>query len=664
MGKRAESAVRESVAEVGIATLEQPLMRGLACAALHSGLRSVLVFDASPTTLETMAGLLAQMVVAVEDISPKPRVAIAQLGAVETEEELWGSLTLGQEKTAQTLVWQPGLLSAGQGNEIRIVVIPDVSRLSLAASRACVMVMGADVTHLERHGQGDRWRPQVYWLAGCDPNRVGTLSPHLLDRFAVRLSGGEAQDSARRLARLRSWMDGVSCDPEPRILQESGVLERLQKAQQCSPEILPEARERVLEYVELTEGYSPRRDLAVLRLARVNAQLENLEQVTARMVDRAAEMMGLSLKSERIEEGRSPNDIPLPEVKEPPQPASQDIPSSTISKQDRNPAQTPTESVYQSDTEKTLPSTPLPVGGATVDPYLEDRVESQREATSLRLPPRRFKTATAGRGEIIGVEPTTVPQDLAVVSTLLEAAKYQALRWKALLEKSDRSSWEEALVSKWDGNGHQPLILQAGDLRRYRRAAVAEQLLTLVLDYTSVKDCRWQEALLPYLQWAYVERARVCLVQVGAVDARDELRAERREADSILVPRVRQRLEAERGRATPLAHGLDLALQTLRHSLQHGRSGVQQAVLVVISDGRGNVPLAASRVGKVEPPVGRKGVEDALEVARQIAALKGVEAVVLNPQPKHYTELPVMLAQALGAKIAKIPSAYAWEVDE
>ncbi|NER00864.1 MAG: hypothetical protein F6K30_29930, partial [Cyanothece sp. SIO2G6] len=438
----------------------------------------------------------------------------------------------------------------------------------------------------------------------------------------------------------------------------------LQKAKQGFPEILPEARGRVLEYVELTSGYSHRRDLAVLRLARVNAQLEGLDQVTAKMVDRAAAIMGLSLQSEKIKEERSPNDMPKLDQGNRSQPAAQDIPSSRVSDREKQPTSVQTGPVYQSDTEKTLPATPLPVGGATVDPYLEDRVEPQREATSLRLPPRRFKSATMGRGEIIGVEPTTVPQDLAVVGTLLEAAKYRALRWKALLEKSERSPWEAALLSKWDGNGHQPLILQAGDLRRYRRAAVAEQLLTLVLDYTSVSNCRWQEALLPYLQWAYVERARVCLVQVGAGDARDELRAERREADSILVPRVRHRLEAKRGRATPLAHGLDLALQTLRHSLQHGRSGVQQAMLVVVSDGRGNVPLAASRAGKVEPPVGRKGIEDGLEVAGQIAALKGVEAVVLNPQPKHYTDLPVELAQALGAKIAKIPSSYAWEVDD
>ena len=175
-------------------------MRGLACAALHPGLRSILVFDASPSTLQIMAGLLAQMIATVtggEIVSPQAsgserghRIVPIQLGTVETEEELWGSLMLSQEMTSKSVVWRAGLLGAGRDWETRIVVIPDITRLSLAASRACVMLMGAEVAHLERHGQHDQWQPQLCWLAGCDRTRTGLVSPHLLDRFALRLSGG------------------------------------------------------------------------------------------------------------------------------------------------------------------------------------------------------------------------------------------------------------------------------------------------------------------------------------------------------------------------------------------------------------------------------------------------------------------------------------------
>jgi magnesium chelatase subunit D len=673
--------VSQALDHRAIAELRNPLMKGLACAALSSGLRSLLVFDASPSTLQTMAGLLAQMVAVItggEVVSPQSpesqseqRIVPIQLGTVETEEELWGSLSLGQNITARTVVWKPGLLAAGRGQETRIVVIPDLSRLSLAASRACVMLMGAEVANLERHGQHDHWQPQLYWLAGCDRTRIGTLSPHLLDRFALRLSGGEdSQNSAQRVAQLRRWFEQFDQKPyfeemaaESLSLSDE-LVDCLKEAQLAQPEVLPEAQARVLDYVELTDGYSTRRDLALLRLAKVIAQLQGFTKVTEEGVDEAAAMIGLRLQQQQPE-------MPLPDTTEPEPEPKEDTPQPDSSALNRDqsqatgkaPPSVKEEPVFKSDTEETLPSTSLPMGPPLENPYLEDTAEPEREAASLRLPPRRFKSASIGRGAIIGVEPATVPQDLALVNTLLEAAKYQKLRWEALQEKQDQSEWARRWLEKRAANGHMPLILQSSDLRRYRRAAVPEQMLTLVLDYTSLKECQWQEALLPYLQWAYVERASVCLVQVGVVDAQNELRAEKREADNILVPRFRNRLEASWGRATPLAHGLDLALQVLRHGLQHGRSAAQKAVLVVISDGRGNVPLAASRARKVTPPVGRQGIEDALEVARQIAALKDVEAVVLNPQPKHYADLPVELAQALGAKIAKIPTLKAWEVE-
>ena len=85
---------------------------------------------------------------------------------------------------------------------------------------------------------------------------------------------------------------------------------------------------------------------------------------------------------------------------------------------------------------------------------------------------------------------------------------------------------------------------------------------------------------------------------------------------------------------------------------------------MVLSDGRGNVPLEASQTNR-KPTylVNRQGIEDALQEAEQIRRLKQVEAVVLNPQPKYYSELPIKLAQALGAKIADIPTLNVWEVD-
>ena len=342
----------------------------------------------------------------------------------------------------------------------------------------------------------------------------------------------------------------------------------------------------------------------------------------------------------------------LPDVPATPEPPkTKDVtPTPTKSTPTEQPqSSTVTIPVYESDQQEVLPSMPLTFSAAyeaPVNPYPEDTAPVGREAASLKLPTRRFRSKTIARGPIIGVEKATSLQDIALVRTLLEAAKFQSIRQKSV------------------ENSNNGLILSPKDLHSYRRAPVAEQMLMLVLDHTCLEDCKWQDALLPYLSWAYVERASICLIQVGAADACHELQAEKVMAQSILTPRISAGIEAKGGKATPLAHGLDLALQTLRHALQHGRSTVQQVILVVISDGRGNVPLEASRFNRKPQSVKRQGIEDALNIAKSIASLDNVQTVLLNPQSKAYPELPLELAKVLGAKVVLIPLQETWELEQ
>jgi magnesium chelatase subunit D len=516
--------------------------------------------------------------------------------------------------------------------------------------------MGSNIAYLERHGHWDSWKPNLCWLAGCSRQEVGLISPHLLDRFALRLNSQDLT-MVNRAESIRQWLQ------TPEVL--SNLAEELlppqwknalKSATKFYPEIAVGAQKRVLDYISLTDSYSIRRELALLRLVLANAQVDEIRQVNAQQVDVAAQMIGLKLieSSENVIADDSSNSIQtLPTLRD-------ESVKENPSEGERYISDSVQETVYASNTVETLPSQPIAMGRKNTFPYPEDTTPVQREAASLRLPLRRFKNKASGKGIILGVEPTTIPQDLAIVNTLLESVKYQQMRKSALIERQSKLSLAMELTSF----NKQLLILQPNDLRRYRRATVAEQMLVIVIDYTCLRECEWQAALLPYLQWAYAERAKLCLIQVGAANATHELQAEMIVAQNILVPRINKGLEGIRGQATPLAHGLDLALQTLRHALQHGRSTVRQAVLVVVSDGRGNVPLEASRkIQKPLKPVNRKGIEDAFQVAQQISGLKQVEAVVLNPQPKYYADLPVKLAQALGAKISAIPLLKAWETN-
>ena len=153
------------------------------------------------------------------------------------------------------------------------------------------------------------------------------------------------------------------------------------------------------------------------------------------------------------------------------------------------------------------------------DPYPEDTQPVSREANSLQLPQQHFVGTRSDRGPIIGVEPTTMLRDLALVSTLMRALLFQAFR-----PKQDSTS----------------IVLDWTDLRKYRRAAEPERLLLVLLDYTSMPLRQRQQALIPYLRTAYIERSSITIIKVGAASdaTKSELRAKYISARSSLVPAI------------------------------------------------------------------------------------------------------------------------------
>ncbi|NEO29372.1 MAG: hypothetical protein F6K36_02745 [Symploca sp. SIO3C6] len=53
-----------------------------------------------------------------------------------------------------------------------------------------------------------------------------------------------------------------------------------------------------------------------------------------------------------------------------------------------------------------------------IDPYPEDKAPVEREAASLKMPTRRFRSQANARGPIVGVEKAVTFQDLLSLITL------------------------------------------------------------------------------------------------------------------------------------------------------------------------------------------------------------------------------------------------------
>ncbi len=623
-------------------TITDPLVRGLACAALEPGLRRVLLFDASFETLETAVPLFQTML----QTTTSTAVTVVTLPANALDDDLWGSLTpklspAGEESAATSglvVQWQEGLLTRNRhAADLLLVVIPDLSRLSLAAARTCIMLLDAPVAHLQRHSQDDAWQPQLCWLAACDRERVGRVSPHLLDRFALRLSA-PAQKPRHTPDDIHAWLESVK-RPLPQLDATDGnqlpaaITDALQKANSQKLSLSMAAVARVLAYLP-TPAAGVRRELALARLSQAQARLDMAGEVQAGHVDAAAKLIGLTLPAPEAEPPAPPPEPePNPRNDAEPPPSDWQDDLSTLG-DDPVPQLTQTDPGPPVDPGEPETLAPSPLSDS---PYPEDTAPIERELFALRMPLRRYKTAAIARGAVIGVQPADSLHDLALLPTVLEAALYKKIRQQKRQGENGR------------------LQIHPTDLRCYRRNPAAEQMLLVLLDYTSLRDCEWQEALLPHLRWAYVNRASVAIIQVGHADAADELRAQRVTGNSILTPRIGEALEARPGRATPLAHGLEMAYQMLQQAQEHGRALIQHTRFVIITDGRGNVPLAASYSGQVQMPVNREGIEDALQLAREFRKLKRALPIVLDPQPPYHAELPAELAEALGAIYKIIP---------
>jgi len=273
------------------------------------------------------------------------------------------------------------------------------------------------------------------------------------------------------------------------------------------------------------------------------------------------------------------------------------------------------------------------------NPYLEDDSPAMRELEPLKIPIASARSPRSGFGHPIGTQPATNLEDISLFGTVFEAAKFQNYR-----RNLPRFKHEPRHFRIW-----------LSDLRSYRRIPMPQYQLICAIDFTCLQDRLWQDALLPHLRdWAYVNRASISIIRIGAKGASEPLRSHLVTARNLLAPEVFQALEGEAGAATPLAHGLELAARTARAALQHGRNQVVRVRLVVLTDGRGNIPLQASLDGVLDHRVSSEGIEDALKAAKVLAEIPRLEIVLLDPQPSFHSDLIQRLALELGSVVEKV----------
>ncbi|MEV6527504.1 hypothetical protein AB0M43_36820 [Longispora sp. NPDC051575] len=603
-----------------MSSLPDPLERGLTllrCLAYEPALGGILFVDLDPALLVPLARWLAGGS-ALGTTAPH----VVTLGASASEDDLWsGQAPRFSRDAADTS--PRGLLRWEPTDHAPVVVVPDLARAGLATVRAAIAMIGSDI---HPHDPG-RTSGRTRWIAGCARDDAQRLSAHLLDRFPVRVDG--APMSAEWVSRAN--LVEIN-DPEgeaPALASVLGI-----PAVTGVPTRRPVPADGVAARIVALTGTvtSRRRDLALGRVARALATHASAPEFTVQDVDLAAALMGPA-------SAEPPPPVPEPTVVHHPPGAEQgDEPGKDLVLGSDPTGDTTVGPHVAAEGTGARREAAEALGPEAPSLYPEDQAMHLPPASSLRLPGQNRLLARRLRGQAIGVMPFRGDvRDLAVVATLLEAAKYQSVR-RANRKESGRR-----------------LLISPVDLRVRRRQPESGRLFVVVLDHTCPRGEGWAQVVAPYFRWAFQEGARVCLIEFGHRDSAHELSATRTRAESLFDPRVLAAFEREPGRASPLAHALDLAVHELRRFLRRGRAATDEAVVVVATDGRGNVPLAASLSGRLSGPVGRDGVTDGLPLAIAIGALHRTTTVVVTPDVHQQRHLPVELAEAMDATVAVVP---------
>lgn len=632
----------------------------LGAAAASAAPTNVLALDASAAQVDDLAQTMRVLLSAVHGSEAE----VAVLAPYADELALWGAGPHLPVGGASGALRHSVLLGAPDREHWRILVVHDLEALETGVSRALLEVLGRELCDIQRYGQSHRVTTKLVVIAQIARAAIGRVSAHLLDRFELRLPGPWKTDDADRRVNLRQWLEsGVESGPGAALAPD--LMDRVHAARERAgiPALAPDALTLALDLAG-ARSIGHRRALGLARLGAALARLDGDPTVGPAHLTRIAQVAGLA--GSKVHQSGAGTGSPIaPEETAAVQ--SEGAASAQTESQDAPRGKSRPDSAWDragDDTsgavaDSATANSSLPGGapaGTTIraqvaaaarlepalapasaafpeDDELEDRADCQ-----LQLPFGMRRSPRNERGPIIGVRRFRPGSTLAAVPTLIAALPFQFQRRKNLRRDA----------------GDRRLILHPMDLRAWRRATLASHLLTIVLDFTALEHCAWGKALAPYVARAYVDRAPVCLVLVGAAATPNELKAQRVLSRNVLTPAFRQGLNGRSGRASPLAHGLRLAHETVAESLHRKRDTGRRVRLVVLSDGRGNVPLDASLRGKIDTAVARRGIEDTLHEARRIAALSGVDTVLLHPQPPLGQAITRDFALAIGGRVEAI----------
>jgi len=529
------------------------------------------------------------------------------------EDRLLGSVDLEESMKTGRTIFQPGLLASAHRG---VLYIDDINLLDDSISNLLLEALSTGYLTIEREGMSVRHPFAPILVATFNPEEL-ECREHLMDRIGICLSAdAELLNEAERIE--ASTRNSEFRENEKAFVNKyQETSESMQTSITFAREYLknmPIAGEQIKYLVEtsIRAGVQGNRgELFAAEVARASAALNGADRVSAEDLKLAVKLC-IAPRGTEIQAPPQEDEMMPPEQPPPPPP-----PQEQQQEEDAEEEEKPPEP--EQDQEDTAPPVPeeffFDAEGVALDPEI---LKFANKAKSGKAGSRGLIFSEERGRYIKPLIPKGKVTKLAVDATMRNAAPYQD-------ERRNRKRQQDA---------GKKVYISDSDIRAKKMARKAGSLVIFVVDASGSMALNRMNAAkgaaINLLQEAYESRDKVSLITFQGDYAQVILPPTR----SIAM--ARNRLEKlPCGGGSPLAHALTQAATVGLNAQSSGDVG--EVLIVCISDGRGNVPLANAD-GNVDPeapkPDKKELKQEVLDTAKMLGIQPGFKVLVLDTEDK------------------------------